>query len=900
MNNTPGLTGRCALLFLLALGLASPARAAIKIDYTVGFENTYRPESWIPMQVTISGASSSAAATLQLVVSTREGTRTYSRPIRLQPVPATASYTITYFQPNPGNMPTLALQIYSEGRKVAERKVEQTLFVGDSQPVLAALTQDRGGFGYLHKVDLGFQHITPDNRQQWNPFGGGRGFTRAASNPTRVLYPGSAELPDSPYAYKWVDAVILADLSLDTITDARWDALIKWVKNGGALIVSGGSDINRFRAKQLQELLPVSPEGVKQVGALSALADRYQVPVRVTSVPLVTGALRADSATLCAQGDVQLLSSRRLGNGVVIFCAFDLLHPEIRAWPGQPAMWEEIMQAAQGDLKAADIVKSATAASWNSGYRGLADALAGLQATEAPSFTFIGLFLLAYIILLVPVNYWLLRKWDRKELAWVTAPIIVLVFTTGAYAVGYSVKGGTLFLRYATIIEGSVGTDDWSAYTVASVFSPRQTRYDISVSDPTAIASEVTLDATSFRANTGDLTIERGRVTTVKDALVNMWDSRNFAFESQVDLGGVVNGSAVPAGNSFRVKITNNTRHRLEDAMVSFGGYSARVGSLTPGQGWDGSVSMGSATSVGRIGPVLENFSTGQTAAARIKSALSSTVINNETGLPGRSPLVFSGWFSEQVQGLTLEDERPRMEGQNLLVVHLPVAGTPGSIRSRAAEPVSPFTTPGPVFGANDANALNNRAYELMNQGRLQDALNTAYQALARAPQDGNILDTVGEMHQRLKQYPQAETYYRRALALQGGAGLPETNVKYGETLLALKRKNEAVACFEQVAARDSGPWGARARSHLTKLGIRSPTPGSSGGTTGPTTSITVPAGSPIPPIPTAPGRGRRRILQPQPNGGFNVIIQEWNNGVNGSSSSESQQQVGPGQPIPP
>src|SRR5262249_5005717 len=159
---------------------------------------------------------------------------------------------------------------------------------------------------------------------------------------------------------------------------------------------------------------------------------------------------------------------------------------------------------------------------------------------EAPGFMFIGIFLVLYIICLVPVNYFILRKLDRKELAWITSLVIIVFFSTGAYALGYSIKGGRLFLRFASVVEGAANEDGFSAHTFATVFSPRQSRYDISVADAGALASEATLDTSSFQQPVGDLTLVQDTKTHVKDVLKNMWDQRSFLFQSHIKLGGAI------------------------------------------------------------------------------------------------------------------------------------------------------------------------------------------------------------------------------------------------------------------------------------------------------------------------------------------------------------------------
>src|SRR5262249_2091481 len=121
---------------------------------------------------------------------------------------------------------------------------------------------------------------------------------------------------------------------------------------------------------------------------------------------------------------------------------------------------------------------------------------------------------------------------------------------------------------------------------------------------------------------------------------------------------------------------------------------------------------------------------------------------------------------------------------------------------------------------------------------------------------------------------------------------------KYGETLLALGKKSEAIAHLI-VAAQSNSRWGFQARQGLQKLGIQVP------GQAGPplmappsTRTIYIPSNSPLPPRPP-PRNGRRRIIQPMPGGGQNVIIQQWNNSGGSHSASSSMQYVAPGQALP-
>jgi len=67
-------------------------------------------------------------------------------------------------------------------------------------------------------------------------------------------------------------------------------------------------------------------------------------------------------------------------------------------------------------------------------------------------------------------------------------------------------------MRYGTIVEGSANTTGGSAYTVASIFSPRQTRYNISVSDPVALVGEASFEQGFYQRPISELNVETTRI----------------------------------------------------------------------------------------------------------------------------------------------------------------------------------------------------------------------------------------------------------------------------------------------------------------------------------------------------------------------------------------------------
>jgi len=853
----------CALsAAALGLLLASPrATADATIDLSPGFDSVYRPGAWTPLLVRVTNAPSNTPAQIEVQVRSRmNGAVTYMQPVNLHSGGAD-QFTVYYQHPDSFESPEISARLIVSGRAAGEKKLEGAVALPDGQPLLLGLTQDQSGLNFLAQVDLDVKHRSgPTTPNAYNNYGGSGtnnpfqnpGGIAQAKNPPRVVYPRVAALPASPYAYRSVDAIVLGDVPLDSFNEDQWSALTTWVSDGGILVVSGGADVNRARNAMLAPLLPIQVKGVRQVRSLPSLAEVYGAAPTLTSASVLTGSLLPDSTALCQDGGQPTISLRRFGNGTVVLTSFDLLAPEFRAWSGQEKFWQDVMERGSRNFAVSRALRAAMEpVRWqpwmgsNGNSQQLTDALAGVQSVEAPPFQMIGLFLLAYIIFLVPVNYLLLKRWDKKELAWITAPVIILVFSVGAYAQGYRIKGGQLYIRSCSVIEGATDSRAYDAYTFASIFSPRQDRYTLSAADPNATASEV-VEGSGFQSSSpGDIEIDRDQRTSIKDALVNMWDHRSFGISSHVDLGGAITASVEqPNARLGRIHVANGTSHTLSECAVSFRGNQAIVGELKPGEAKTVNLTL-DGNNANAITVVSSGTAGGTKNEAAIKSALSNILAQFQTLDPSTGqntgPLLFTGWFDDDVAGVRLENEHPKTANVNLVVVHLPtpggytaaprpVIGMPmngsnGGFSMNLQRPV--FPNGGPVMVApapmrpQTANDYNSLAYTYVNQGKLDLALNAANQALRMAPQDGNILDTVGEMHQRRKEYKLAASYYALAISRQGNGGITETNEKYGETLLALGDGGNGIRHLRAAAKDPSSPYGRMAAQKLQQLGSK-------------------------------------------------------------------------------
>jgi tetratricopeptide (TPR) repeat protein len=125
----------------------------------------------------------------------------------------------------------------------------------------------------------------------------------------------------------------------------------------------------------------------------------------------------------------------------------------------------------------------------------------------------------------------------------------------------------------------------------------------------------------------------------------------------------------------------------------------------------------------------------------------------------------------------------------------------------------------------NMVEAQNLLAYAYADTNRMEDAMRAAKRALELSPTDGMVLDTVGEMHEKRREFERAVRYYEAALAAPPTFDNIETHCKLGRTLVMMGRRTEAVPHLRYAAERGPSQWAAQAAQLLQNLGEKPASP---------------------------------------------------------------------------
>lgn len=190
---------------------------------------------------------------------------------------------------------------------------------------------------------------------------------------------------------------------------------------------------------------------------------------------------------LASQDGVPLAAMRDVGEGHVAYLALSPGLAPLKNWDGLVPLFKRLM--AEYKIGSTSSAMGASIAAYNYGYSGYGygssstfsmfstggvfntfGGLFDLPALELPEPLGIAIFLFVYIVLIGPINFMVLRRMRRAELAWITIPALVLVFSIGAYLIGYQSKGGDLIMIRANVAHSAPGVQLASARQFAGSF----------------------------------------------------------------------------------------------------------------------------------------------------------------------------------------------------------------------------------------------------------------------------------------------------------------------------------------------------------------------------------------------------------------------------------------------
>jgi hypothetical protein len=290
---------------------------------------------------------------------------------------------------------------------------------------------------------------------------------------------------------------------------------------------------------------------------------RQETLVKDTTV--IQGSLyKTGTQTVLNQDGTPLILKKTLGLGEIYYLTFDPNLEPFAGWSGKEAFYRQLFD------------KGINRPVWGWGFRNWDSAMQAIRILPddpTPSIYLIIGFIAVYVILIGPVNYWVLRRLKRPGLAWITIPCLSLLFSLAIFIYGAVGNSNQPFLNQMAVVQISPDNNQAHIDGLAGINSPVSTVYSLEAGDGLLI------HAFPERSGYGNLLSDHpwmfkdmpGGGTLVESIPINPSGFEAVVIQGQVptmDMHGEltmqINGNDILLNGS----ITNNSDITLKDAAL--------------------------------------------------------------------------------------------------------------------------------------------------------------------------------------------------------------------------------------------------------------------------------------------------------------------------------------------
>jgi len=468
-------------------------------------------------------------------------------------------------------------------------------------------------------------------------------IARGAGFPEPItLSPG--DLPERPEPLRGIETIVWAADS-GALTEAQRSSLERWVAAGGQLIVLGGPDW-QARTAAFEVLLPV--EGIASLDGSDANAFAAwagaEPPDGSAVLTAAIGDLRPGAISLVdGSAGGTLFAAITRGAGRVGFVGIDLATAPFSTWAGAPLVWgrlipdDRVVQQWGGFGPVEEDVANI-----------MTQALANIPSLEVPPAELLLAVIVAYILLIGPLSYLVLRRLDRRELAWVVAPVLVIVFSAASYGIGSSMKGSQIIVNQIAVVRSSTDGSAASVSTFAGIFSPTRATYDLTVRGDALLSGLLgTSFDPRFSGGVPNYATEQGDPAHLRGLAVGVFGLQAVRAEAVIPYTPSLRVTWAITAEGIEGRATNDGSQPMEDVAVITQSGGVMVGPLAPGEGKSFRLSLrnpnGSSASQQVFGTAGFDMTSPRQREILVRSQVIDSLVGYGGGFPGRPSDVAGG-----------------------------------------------------------------------------------------------------------------------------------------------------------------------------------------------------------------------------------------------------------------
>ncbi|MGR6904901.1 MULTISPECIES: DUF7408 domain-containing protein [Lysinibacillus] len=238
-------------------------------------------------------------------------------------------------------------------------------------------------------------------------------------------------LPEDSQGLAMANVIVVDEVAIADLTQKQQEALLKWVQDGGTLLLGAADQINAT-AGIFKEYLPLSLSHEMTAISAEALTKLSGGGIFTQPISVYAATSSEGSLPVLTENNAVLAAKKKVGSGEVIQTTFSLGDQPLASMDGYGALLAKVM----------NIQSISQQGMMRQGQSPLDQISYELRTINElfPSFevsvSYMLIVIILYILIIGPILYFVLKKADKREHAWWIIPSISVVLSIVLFIVG--------------------------------------------------------------------------------------------------------------------------------------------------------------------------------------------------------------------------------------------------------------------------------------------------------------------------------------------------------------------------------------------------------------------------------------------------------------------------------
>lgn len=537
----------------------------INLKVNVGYDSTYKIGSPVPVNMEIENNLKNINGELQIEV---ENTRSdvvnnitlYSQSINL---PVNSTKKITMNVPMFQYVTKLQINIVEGKNTVFQKEVVIPGGMSGENILIGILSDDFDSLSYINQAVLNKNmNFSVKN-------------TKLSQN----------NLPEDLDAMKMFNIIVVDNFDTSKLTEKQYATLKNWVNEGGLLLIGTGDTYSKTLSGFKDDFLSIKSDGTMNLStrALYNLAgDSAATPMKINVLKNKIN----NGTSVISENGIDLVQKVEKGKGTIALAAFDFGLNPISDWQLKSVFVNKLFEQTAPKIYTSNRHRSGNIMNDEGRIN-----LNNIAELSVPSATKMAILFLVYIVLVSLINYVILKKIDRRELMWITVPVLSIIFAIIMYGSGAATRINKPIANVLSFVNiddsGNIDTD-----TYAAVFSNQKGDMKVEGAGDTTIKPVLNNNYYGGQNPQSAKSVSKNiqqKITlapklSIEFYKLGVFSSKTIAIDSNGTAKGSIECNLNYINSNFKGTIKNNSGFDIDEAYVVDNGIYIAVGSLKNGE----------------------------------------------------------------------------------------------------------------------------------------------------------------------------------------------------------------------------------------------------------------------------------------------------------------------------